>query len=79
MCFLHGRGIYSTPEVDVAALYAKHFKIEGRKYEVILQNRVNPESLQIVDKKTTGVGEYWVSSDDQHVRPYGICIRSKRN
>jgi len=72
--FLYGKGIYSTPELAVAVLYTTHFNDQGQEYQLILQNRVNPESLKIV---TTGVGEYWVSSKDEHIRPYGVCIRKK--
>ncbi|CAG8750802.1 14186_t:CDS:2, partial [Racocetra persica] len=37
--FVHGYGIYSTPDVNVAELYAKEFVHGEDKYLVIIQNR----------------------------------------
>ncbi|CAG8834030.1 27094_t:CDS:1, partial [Racocetra persica] len=44
--FVYGRGIYSTPDVNVVELYAKEFEHGEDKYLVIIQNRVNPKDLQ---------------------------------
>ncbi|CAG8534927.1 11784_t:CDS:1 [Ambispora gerdemannii] len=70
--FAFGRGIYSTPVVNVAKLYAPEFKFEGVKYVMIFQNRVNPANLVKIDKH-----KFWVSKEDSDVRPYGICIKRK--
>lgn len=79
--FLHGKGIYSTPEVAVAKLYASKFKHQGQSYKCILQNRVNPEYLKVFSKAETGVGTYWLSNGGETgvnemelIRPYGICL-----
>jgi len=79
--FRYGIGIYSTPEVAVAKMYAAEFKHEGQSYKCILQNRVNPKYLKVISMEETGVGTYWVSNDDtnsvdetQLIRPYGICL-----
>jgi hypothetical protein len=79
--FLHGKGIYSTPEIWVAKLYAVKFEYDGDSYSCILQNRVNPKYLKVFSKKETEVGIYWLSNDDKNevdetelIRPYGICI-----
>lgn len=81
--FLHGMGIYSTPEIEIAKKYASKFIYEGKKYLLVIQNRVNPKYLQILDKKTTGVGTYYLSINDtvnaddmSHscIRPYGLCL-----
>ncbi|KAL0207119.1 hypothetical protein P9112_012830 [Eukaryota sp. TZLM1-RC] len=75
--FLFGHGVYTTPDVEVAALYAPTYEADGRRFKVVLQNRVNPASdrLIIISKKKTKVGEYWVSKDDVDVRPYGLLIK----
>ncbi|KAM9770462.1 uncharacterized protein ACNS7B_010139 [Menidia menidia] len=41
---VYGRGIYSTPYIAVAEAYAHHFtsQKDGKRYKVILQNRINP-------------------------------------
>jgi hypothetical protein len=66
--FAHGRGIYSTPNVAVAEKFAKEFWENGTRYKVVVQNRVNPDTLEKFD-------QFWVSPKDEDVRPYGICIK----
>src|ERR671926_1153333 len=51
--FAFGRGIYSTPDVDVAYKYAPLFTHEGNNYRVVIQNRVNPNNLVRVSKQDT--------------------------
>ena len=46
--FLYGKGIYSTPQPSVAALYAKDFKYKGKNYKVMIQNRVHMEDTEQV-------------------------------
>ncbi|CAG8621821.1 16141_t:CDS:1, partial [Acaulospora colombiana] len=75
--FAYGRGIYSTPDINVAEKYATEFEHKGEKYIVVLQNRINPANLIKIGKQQTGLGEYWISKDEKDVRPYGICIRKK--
>ena len=78
----HGKGIYSSPSLEmVERYYAKEFELEGKRYKIALQNRVNPDQgagrLEITAASVTGTGaDYWLSpayNDD--VRPYGILIR----
>ncbi|XP_046439664.1 uncharacterized protein LOC124190841 [Daphnia pulex] len=75
--FLHGKGIYSTPDIEVASLYAMTVNVNGKTYKFVLQNRVNPDPVKLekVPKTETGVGEYWISSTDDDIRPYGFCVR----
>jgi hypothetical protein len=73
--FAFGHGIYSTPDIDVALLYADQFSHEGNNYRVVIQNRVNPNNLVRISKQENGVGEYWISPDGTYLRPYGFCIR----
>jgi len=72
---MYGRGIYSTPDPVVAERYATLFTHKGRKYKLIFQNRVNPNTLIKVSKQETGVGEYWISPNQADIRPYGVCIK----
>ncbi|KAN0030628.1 hypothetical protein ACTA71_009268 [Dictyostelium dimigraforme] len=72
---LHGKGIYSTPSVECAQLYAKVFYHNGEKYNVILQNRVNPKTVKIIPKEVAILGEYWITEEEEDIIPYGICIR----
>ena len=71
--FMYGKGIYSTPAIDVAALYAHSFKHDGHTYQLVFQNRVSAAGLEVIDAP---VGEYWLQPRQGKIRPYGICIRS---
>jgi hypothetical protein len=73
--FLYGKGIYSTPDIEVASLYAITVNANGKTYEFVLQNRVNHKNVIKIDKAETGVGEYWISPTDDDIRPYGFCVR----
>lgn len=73
--FAFGYGVYSTPDIKVAEKYATKFSYKGNEYLLVLQNRVNPATLQKASAERTGVGEYWVSPGDKDIRPYGVCIR----
>ncbi|KAK0507940.1 hypothetical protein JMJ35_009829 [Cladonia borealis] len=66
--FAFGRGIYSTPNVATAELYATEFRSNGERYKVVIQSRVNPANLY-------KYGDYWVSPGDDDIRPYGFCIK----
>ncbi len=83
---VYGQGVYTCPSIEVVAhMYADTFRhTDGKKYQIIFQNRVNPSSshLTIIDQSTTRVkADYWlsplqdVSTDQIDVRPYGILFR----
>ncbi|XP_035499042.2 uncharacterized protein LOC118315681 isoform X1 [Scophthalmus maximus] len=82
---VYGRGIYSTPDMSEAIHYAKTFtsSTNGKKYKVILQNRINPEY-----RKKYYNDRYWLipipqgTSDaeeqemvDRAIRPYGLLLK----
>ncbi|KAI1746339.1 hypothetical protein F4680DRAFT_401111 [Xylaria scruposa] len=69
--FKYGQGIYSTPDVHIAEMYAKAFSYEGKSYKVILQNRVNPTNLKKITEEN-----YWISLGDDDIRAYGLCIKA---
>ncbi|KAF3912595.1 hypothetical protein AA313_de0200406 [Arthrobotrys entomopaga] len=68
--FVHGVGIYSSPSHSIAEAYAKDFPYQGKRYKIIFQNRVNPDSLNKIPNI-----DYWVSPADADIRPYGLCIK----
>ena len=70
---MYGKGIYSTPSIEVAAKYATEFQHEGRSYQLVFQNRVSPDGLVVIDGS---IGEYWVQPNEKLIRPYGICMRA---
>jgi ubiquitin len=74
--FNHGIGIYSTPDIDVAFKYAETRQhSDGKTYKVVIQNRVNPKTLVKIDKAETKVGDYWISPNEDDIRPYGFRTR----
>ena len=68
--FKYGRGIYSTPDPEIAEEYAQEFKFQGKRYKVILQNRVNMEDTEHVEEE-----DYYVTKDENNIRPYGILYK----
>ena len=71
-----GDGIYSTPSAEVAELYAAPFKYKGENMKCILQNRVKLEESKIIPMEETGYGApYFVTSNVDNIRPYGVCFK----
>ncbi|KAL1255897.1 hypothetical protein QQF64_013958 [Cirrhinus molitorella] len=83
----HGRGIYSSPDIDIAEMYAEmeSFKSQknGKTYRVIMQNRVNPKKRIIINEYN-----YWLVSIpegtsaakekeivESSIRPYGLLLK----
>ncbi|XP_075867649.1 uncharacterized protein LOC142877143 [Nelusetta ayraudi] len=83
----YGRGIYSTPDIQVAEReeYAKTFRSDstGKSYKVILQNRIDPSERVVCQQ-----ANYWLVPVDESaseeeerlivvrsIRPYGILIK----
>uniref|UniRef100_UPI003AABAB8F uncharacterized protein n=1 Tax=Centroberyx gerrardi TaxID=166262 RepID=UPI003AABAB8F len=81
----YGYGIYSTPLISEAIYYAKTFtsKKNGKRYKVILQNRINPQYREKHNKD-----KYWLvpiqkgksleemqKIVEKAVRPYGLLLK----
>ncbi|GMH46124.1 hypothetical protein BSKO_14088 [Bryopsis sp. KO-2023] len=71
--FVHGRGIYTSPNLETAARFARSFPSScplcvGSTCQVVLQTRVNPGTLH-------KVWPYWLNPNEEDVRPYAILIR----
>lgn len=80
-----GRGVYSTPDINVAEKFSKRFtsKVDNKTYKVVLQNRINPQKRQQCRRES-----YWLvyvpegSSPVQEraivensIRPYGLLLK----
>ena len=68
--FKYGRGIYSTPDPNIAELYAQEFVFKKERFKVIIQNRVNMQSTKFVAKNN-----YFVTETEDNIRPYGILFK----
>uniref|UniRef100_A0A915DKV6 UBA domain-containing protein n=1 Tax=Ditylenchus dipsaci TaxID=166011 RepID=A0A915DKV6_9BILA len=62
-----------------ALAYSNNYDFQGKKFQLILQCRVNPQLIQIVaNGHVPGHGEYWLISDATAIRPYAIlCLTTK--
>lgn len=83
----YGRGIYSSPDINVADDYATSKKFtsqkNGKTYKVIMQNRVNPQKREIikgkniwlvcVPKGTSAKKEKEIVASS--IRPYGLLLK----
>ena len=66
-----GKGVYSSPYINVAEGYASEFNYEGVRYKGVFQNRVNPGGVKIEYG-----GKYWVCPNPADIRPYGLCVKA---
>ena len=73
--FKYGKGIYSTPDPKEAERYAVKFSWEGRSFKLMLQNRVNMEDTKVVPNGCGCGSEYFVTADEENIRPYGILVK----
>ncbi|KAJ8377891.1 hypothetical protein AAFF_G00250420 [Aldrovandia affinis] len=82
---VYGRGIYSTPNLDIASSYSKIFtsRTTQKTYKVILQNRINPTNRIMCNEK-----DYWLvpipkgtsaekekETVENSIRPYGLLLQ----
>jgi len=68
--FLFGRGIYSTPDIAIAEAYASVFDYRGKKYKVLIQNRVNMNDTTHIPSS-----DYFLTADEDNIRPYGLLFK----
>ena len=73
----YGRGIYSTPSIKVAELYAIY---EIYCWVKTVQTRlVKSNDLEIIPAESVGrpevTGDYWLQEHEEYIQPYGICIK----
>ena len=79
----YGPGIYTSPSLEmVRRRYANPFDHDGKRHKIAFQNRVNPDRnghLKIISASQTEVGaDYWLSPNEDDVRPYGLLVREVR-
>ncbi|KAM6974992.1 uncharacterized protein LKV04_016462 [Tautogolabrus adspersus] len=80
-----GRGVYSTPDIKMAEKYCKKFKskVDGKMYEVVLQNRINPSKRQKCQREDVWLVYVPEGFNDvqtrgivqESMRPYGLLLK----
>lgn len=69
-----GKGVYLTPRIQTAEVYAGLLNINGKLYYTVLQFRVNPKYLRIAKGKEN----YWICEGSRNgVRPYRLLLKEK--
>ena len=66
----YGAGVYSSPNINTAHMYASNFSFQGTQYIALFQNRVNPKGVKIKNDR-----QYWVCPNKDDIRPYGLCVK----
>lgn len=80
-----GRGVYSTPDIRIASKYCKRFKskVDGKTYQVVLQNRINPQKRQKCQREDIWLVFIPQDTNDvktraivqESIRPYGLLLK----
>ncbi|XP_020511093.1 uncharacterized protein [Labrus bergylta] len=80
-----GRGVYSTPDVQMAEKYCKKFKskVDGKTYKVVLQNRINPKKRNKCQRENVWLVYVPEGYNDvqtrgivqESMRPYGLLLK----
>ena len=71
----YGKGVYCSPNIETAARYSRIFTDNnGKKYKIVLQNRVRPSAIKKASDKG-GLADYWYIEDGKDIRPYSICVK----
>jgi len=68
--FKYGRGIYSTPDPEKAEKYATVYEYQGKKYKVLIQNRVNMDDTAYIPSR-----DFFLTADEVNIRPYGLLFK----
>ena len=69
-----GKGVYVTPRIETAEIYAGILNINGKYYFTVMQFRVNPKYLRIAKGRT----DYWICKGSRDsVRPYRLLLKEK--
>ena len=64
-----GKGVYLSPHFQTCFPYTKPFEVEGSKYRLMMQCRVDPTKI-----KVCSVEDFWVLNESADIRPYGILL-----
>lgn len=82
-----GRGVYSTPDIKMAEKFCKTFtsKVDGKKYKVVLQNRINPKNRKECNRKNVWLVYIPEGHNDvqtraivqESIRPYGLLLKQE--
>ena len=71
-----GRGVYCTPNIDVAEGYAGQIDINNKKYYAVLMVRVKPKAIRC----PKNMQSYWiVNGTTDEIRPYRILYKEITN
>ena len=68
-------GVYLTPVIKEAELYADEGEFKGKKFQMIMMCRVNPKKIREPYREGDA---YWILDGNYNeIRPYRILIKEK--
>ncbi len=72
---MYGRGIYTSPSLEIADYFAGTVTDKNRtEHKCVLQSRVDPKRFRVKYNVRNG-RDYWISPEGNAVRPYGILLK----
>ena len=73
---MYGKGVYSTPDPDIADGFASNFTSDGVDYKVLIQNCVNMDDTVIIenDPDLPNGWVYFVTANEDNIHPYGLIF-----
>ena len=69
---LCNKGVYTTPDLNVATQYAGAIPLGGKKYRLIIMSRVNPSFIREPENQN---GFWILDGQANQLRPYRLLIR----
>ena len=71
-----GRGVYFCPEIKIAEAYAGFANLGGKKFKVVLMNRVKNNKIRSCGNCQSFENYYIVNGTTDEVRPYRILLKN---
>ena len=67
-----GLGVYCSPDIEYAEVYAGITEFNGERYKCVLMLRINPEKIR---QSKSWPKEYILDPDLNEIRPYRILLK----
>ena len=71
-----GIGVYFCPEIKIAEAYAGFANLGGKKFKVVLMNRVKNDNIRSCGSCQYFENYYIVNGTTDEVRPYRILLKN---
>jgi len=74
----YGKGIYSTPDINIALSYAPKYTPEnGFEFKFVIKNHVKKSKCEIIPKEKNNEGaDSWIALDENNIHPIFVMVFS---